>query len=139
MTKRDSEKWRIYMRAYYAKNRERILRNRGTFGKSAGRRRTDPLTRFMAGIAQEDGCWLWQGYCNRKGYAVSAIDKRPVQIHRWMYEYARGPIPEGLQIDHLCRRRNCVNPDHLEAVTQAENLRRGVSPSAVNARKTRCK
>lgn len=59
--------------------------------------------------------------------------------HRMAYEELVGPIADGLQIDHLCRVRCCVNPAHLEPVTQAENIRRGVSPTAANRRKTHCK
>lgn len=58
--------------------------------------------------------------------------------HRVAYEATVGPIPKGLQVDHLCRNRLCVNPSHLEAVTPAENKRRGFSPPAINARKTHC-
>ncbi|MFJ4777405.1 HNH endonuclease signature motif containing protein [Streptomyces sp. NPDC088762] len=58
--------------------------------------------------------------------------------HRIMYEQAKGPIPEGLQIDHLCRNRACANPEHLEAVTQKENILRGTGPSAQQARQTHC-
>lgn len=73
-------------------------------------------------------CWLWQGATNGR-YARMRLrapePERWVYVHRWMYEELRGPIPEGLVIDHLCRTLLCVNPWHLEPVTQAENLRRG--------------
>jgi len=59
--------------------------------------------------------------------------------HRAVYESERGPIPEGMTLDHLCRNRGCVNPDHLEPVTNRENILRGVSPSAVHAAKTHCR
>jgi uncharacterized UBP type Zn finger protein len=66
------------------------------------------------------------------------VDGKWVYAHRVSYEAANGPIPEGLVIDHLCRVAACINPDHLEAVTQRENMLRGVGPVAVNVQKTRC-
>lgn len=62
-----------------------------------------------------------------------------LRVHRAAYELANGPIPDGMQIDHLCRNRLCCNPDHLEAVTREENIARGNAPHMVNARKTHCK
>lgn len=71
-----------------------------------------------------NGCWLWTGYVNLAGYG--RFDGR--LAHRFAYEDMIGPVPDGLDIDHLCRVRNCVNPAHLEPVTRAENLRRGIKP-----------
>lgn len=91
------------------------------------------------------GCWLWTGYQHPTGYGRLftgwRLGRKPTTVtaHRLVYELVKGPVPEGLCLDHLCRVRCCVNPDHLEPVTQAENNSRGVSLSALNARKMHCK
>jgi hypothetical protein len=79
------------------------------------------------------GCWIWAG-SSWRGYG--RIDRVPA--HRAMYELCIGPIPDGLQLDHLCREPGCVNPLHLEPVTSGENTLRGVGACAMNARKTHC-
>jgi hypothetical protein len=89
-----------------------------------------------------DTCWLWKGHITKQGYVRIRIpgaktDKRTF-AHRLMYERWIGPIPKGKVIDHLCRVRHCLNPWHLEAVTDRENILRGVGASAVNVKKTHC-
>jgi HNH endonuclease len=83
------------------------------------------------------GCWIWVGDRSQKGYARIGRGRAPA-VHRLIYRLMRGPIPDGLQLDHLCRVRACVNPNHLELVTRKENILRGIGPTANNARKTHC-
>ena len=97
--------------------------------------------RFWSKVEQgPDGCWLWTATTATGGYGNFGIKrlKKTVYAHRYAYEEIKGQIPDGLQIDHLCRVRSCVNPDHMEAVTRTENLSRGFGPAAVNARKVVC-
>lgn len=94
--------------------------------------------RFWAKVDKTDTCWLWSASKTHNGYGRFHFDGRMVLAHRFAHELLRGPIPAGLQVDHRCRVRNCVNPDHLEAVTGWENLLRGNTPAARNAAKTHC-
>lgn len=87
-----------------------------------------------------DGCISFIGGLDRQGYGeVNAGPGRSKFAHRIAYEAIRGPVPAGLDLDHLCRNRRCVNPFHLEAVTHRLNVLRGVGPSALHAKKTHCK
>jgi hypothetical protein len=87
-----------------------------------------------------DECWPWLGTHATNGYGRAWIDhRRRAPAHRIAYELVRDPIPAGLSLDHLCRNRDCVNPAHLEPVTNRENVLRGVGHTAVNAAKTACK
>jgi HNH endonuclease len=82
--------------------------------------------RFFKHIAiEQNGCWLWQRAKDWDGYGLFKIYPRMLRAHRWAYEEFIGPIADGLQIDHLCRNKSCVNPDHLEVVTPLENTQRG--------------
>jgi hypothetical protein len=109
--------------------------------------REEIATRFWSKVDRNGplGCWIWTAQTNRFGYGQFTISdpsrKRgiPASAHRVAWELTHGKIPDGLYIDHLCRTRSCVNPDHLEPVTNRVNILRGVSPAAISARKTHCK
>lgn len=90
-------------------------------------------------IIQVGDCWQWTG-TNQNGYGIVGGHRKGnwKYCHRFSYELLRAEIPEGLHIDHLCRNKLCLNPWHLEPVTQRENNLRGMSPPAINARKTHC-
>lgn len=83
-------------------------------------------------------CLLWNGAVNKKGYGVIEVSDRNWLAHVLAYFLVKGPVPSGKVLDHLCRVHNCINPDHLEPVTDRENILRGVGIAAVNANKTEC-
>lgn len=89
-------------------------------------------------MVTESGCWIYLGCLDQTGYAMVWTDEGSARGHRVMYEYHRGPIPEGLTLDHLCRVRCCVNPWHMEAVTLRENILRGASPWVAWGKRTEC-
>lgn len=87
-----------------------------------------PLERFQEKVTpDESGCWVWTGGRKAAGYGQFSVDGRKVIAHRWAYEHYRGTIPDGYEVDHLCRNKSCVNPVHLEAVTVQENRARRVA------------
>jgi len=99
------------------------------------------MNRFWSKVDRtggDDACWLWQGAISTDGYGLFWLTKSR-KAHRVAYELVKGEIPAGLTLDHLCRVRNCVNPDHLEPVSNYENLMRSpIAPAAVHARTTHC-
>ena len=98
--------------------------------------------RFWSNVHKTETCWLWLGTINDNGYgcfSMSVNGKRfSKRAHRVSYELIVGPVQEGLDLDHLCRVRNCVNPNHLEPVTRKVNLRRGIGITAVRAKQDSC-
>lgn len=100
--------------------------------------------KFLKGVVvDENGCWLRTIYPNRNGYTRLMYSYKGVRYdmvaHRYSYSVFVGPIPAGLLVDHLCRVRNCCNPDHLEAVTHSENTKRGDAGKLLAKWKTRNK
>lgn len=91
----------------------------------------------------DDDCWIWVSHKTPNGYGRVPFNENGKSksgiAHKMIFEAVNGPVPDGLQLDHLCRTRDCVNPAHLEIVTARENTIRGVGPTALNAAKTHCK
>jgi len=99
--------------------------------------------RFLAKFQEvpEIGCWIWTACVDKDGYGQVTINSRSYRAHRVSYESRFGAIPDGLVIDHLCRQPSCVNPDHLRAVTNRENLMAegSLAPAKRQAEQTHCK
>jgi HNH endonuclease len=98
----------------------------GKFGPPIPDDLVGQIFRFFEWVEfSETGCWLWKGRTATQGYAqVQGYRRKAVVAHRWLYEIIIGPIGDELKLDHLCRVKRCVNPDHLEAVTQSVNVKR---------------
>lgn len=97
-----------------------------------------PAERFWSKVEKSDGCWEWAGTKYRNGYGKFTVGKTQYLAHRYAYELNIAKIPDGLVIDHLCRNRGCVNPAHLEAVTNEENLARGLGYRIMNGMDDSC-
>lgn len=94
-----------------------------------------PIQLFERQTAYCGDCIAWTGATDRWGYGHFTTGKKQYRAHRWIFQYVRGVIIPGLQIDHLCRNRSCVNVNHLELVTASENVRRGLAPEKARQRK----
>lgn len=112
--------------------------------KQGMKQRTDPVSRFLEkvdknGPQSEIGgqCWVWLAQI-LKGYGRFDVNGTNILAHRFSYQTFKGKIPENKVLDHLCRVRFCVNPDHLEPVSWKENALRGKGPTAINSLKTSC-
>lgn len=98
----------------------------------------ESLNRFVSKFLIGDGCWEWLAGKNNAGYGYFWFNGKQRRAHKVCYEMLRGPVPDGLVLDHSCRNKACVNPDHLQAVPQFTNVIRGEAPTKKNFFKTTC-
>jgi hypothetical protein len=100
----------------------------------------DEVDRFASKYLVVGDCWLWQSPLDKDGYGSFYFRRRSRRAHRVAWFLHRGPIPSGLVVNHVCKNRHCVNPQHLELLTARENaLQDSLSPASLNVRKTHCK
>lgn len=106
----------------------------------AARRKSDQevFDTYVNKLDGDDGCWEWTGHIEPDGYGLVRREGKNLRAHRFVFMMFKGEISQGLQLDHLCRNRRCVNPSHLEPVTHRENQMRGETIIAANASKTHC-
>lgn len=90
------------------------------------KKKSEAAQRFWSKVEVTGFCWLWEGYKTKDGYGLGSWGEGTQTAHKWAYEHLLDKVPAGMQIDHLCNIRNCVNPCHLEIVTKRENARRMV-------------
>jgi hypothetical protein len=113
----------------------------GKSGLKSPPKKRPMMERFFEKVIFEPncGCWLWEGTWSPDGYGYFHVEGRKMKVaHKFLYEREIAPVPEGMELDHLCKLRCCVNPQHLEAVTHAVNISRGQSGS-YNKNKTHCR
>lgn len=124
-TRRRAAARRARQRLLAEAKRERQERGRAVYLTHPAGRKATPEDRFTVKIDVDraTGCWMWRGSIMDRGYP-QFWDGRVWRAHRWAYEHWVGPIPAGLTLDHLCKRKVCVNPAHLEPVTFGENFSR---------------
>jgi hypothetical protein len=108
------------------------------FPASAIKTRQPSRDRVRVEVDDETGCHLWTGAVNQDGYGLLGRGSFTGMAHRWFWIERHGPIPDGMKLDHLCRNPRCVNPDHLEVVTNRENVMRGEGPTVVASRANVC-
>jgi hypothetical protein len=110
------QKWMMPSRVTEKRQRKAVMENH--------------VPRFWSKVEKTDGCWIWRGATSGRGYGAFYLARgNKILAHRAAYQMVIGPVPDGADLDHLCRNKMCVNPAHLEAVSHAENVRRGAVPN----------